>query len=74
MAQWVKYPTVVAWVAMESQVQSPAQLQWVKGSAVATAMTWVTAVAQIQSLAQNFQISWIQLWKKKKLIEDKKAL
>ena len=36
MAQWVKDPTVVAWVAVEVQVGSPAER--VKGSGVAAAV------------------------------------
>ena len=60
MAQWVKNPTAAAQVTMEVQVQSPAWHSglkgWVKGSGIAS------AVAQIQSLAQelqNFHMQWV---------------
>ena len=49
VVQWVKNLTAAAWVDAETWVQSlPCPLQWVKGSGVAP------AVAQIQSLAQEF--------------------
>ena len=47
MAQWVKKPAAAARVTMEVGVQSPARCSGLKGSSVAT------AVAQIQSLAQE---------------------
>ena len=55
MAQWIKNLTSVAQVAVEVQVQSPAQCSGLKGwgiSAVAVAaVALVTAVAWIHSLA-----------------------
>lgn len=55
VAPWVKNPTSVALVAMEAQVQFPSLVQWVKGSSAATAVTQVTAAAQIESLAWELQ-------------------
>ena len=37
MAQWVKNPTVVAWVAVEVQGLIPGPVKWVKVSRVAAA-------------------------------------
>ena len=54
----------MAQVAAEVQVLSPLGRR-VKGSSVAAA-AWVTAVAQIQSLAQNFHMLWVWPLEKKK--------
>ena len=53
MAQWVKNLTTTAQIPEEVQIQSPTLAQWVKGSGTASAVASVTAVAQIQSLAQE---------------------
>ena len=53
VAPWVKNPAAEAWVTGEMQVCSLVQLQWVKGSSIAPAATQVTAMAWIQSLAQE---------------------
>ena len=37
MAQWVKNPTVAAQIAARGAGLDPAQVQWVKGSGIATA-------------------------------------
>ena len=52
MAQWVKNPVAAAWVTAEVRVRSPAQ--WVKGSGIAAAVTYATAVAWIQPLVREF--------------------
>ena len=54
MFQWVKNPAAMAWVAVEAQFQSLTPVQWVKGSGIAKAVVWVTAAAQIQSMAWEF--------------------
>ena len=51
VAQRVKDPTAVAWVAAEVQVQSPAKHSGLKGSGIATNTVEVAAVVRIQSLA-----------------------
>ena len=43
MVQWVKNPIAAAQVAVEVWVQSLAQVQWVRGSDVVTAMSSVLA-------------------------------
>ena len=35
VAQCIKNPNAVAWVAAEARVQSPGAVQWVKGSSIA---------------------------------------
>ena len=44
----------------------PAVAQWVKGSSVAAAVVQASAEAQIQSLAQEFHMLWMQPKNKKK--------
>ena len=58
---------------MEVRVQ-PSPTQWVKGSSIAAAMAWVTAEAQIQSLAQELPYAMGTAIKKKKSINDKSEL
>ena len=48
MVQWVKNPTVVGGSGGVDLV--PCLVQWVKGSGVAIAAVWVTAVPWIQCL------------------------
>ena len=43
MAQWVKNPTAMAWVAVEME----GLVQWVKGFGIAAAAVQVAAAAQI---------------------------
>ena len=53
MAQWVQKPSAAAPVAAETQVQSLAPCSGLKGSGIVTAVAWVTAAVQIQSLARE---------------------
>ena len=53
MAQWIQYLNAVAQVTVELQVWSLAFYHGLKGSGVAPVTAWVTAVAQIQFLAQE---------------------
>ena len=74
MAQWVKYLTPVAWVPAEAQVQSPAQCSELRIQRCCRCSA-VTAVAQIQSLAQELPYaagSTIKLKKRKEkeMIKD----
>ena len=50
----------------------PAVAQWVKGSSVAAAVVQASAEAQIQSLAQEFHMLWMQPKNKKKKEKKKK--
>ena len=59
LAQWLN-PTTVAWVAVETRVQSLAQCGGLKESGVSTAVAQVTAVAQIQTLAWELANSQIE--------------
>ena len=42
----------------------PGPAQWVKGSGIATAAVWITALAQIQCLAQEVPHTVVQSLKK----------
>ena len=52
MAQWVKNSTAVTQVTEEADSIFGME-RWVKGAGIATTVAQVTAVAQIQSLAQE---------------------
>ena len=56
MAQWVKNPTVMAWAAVEWQVQSPAQPSGLKDPVLLQPWCWLADVAWIQSLAWETSI------------------
>ena len=71
MAQWVKNPTVAAQIAARGAGLDPAQVQWVKGSGIATAAVQVTVVAQIQHWPRNFYMLQVQPFKKKKKVRGK---
>lgn len=45
MTPWVKNSTAVAWVTVEARIPSPGQAQWVQGSRVATAVSWIQSPA-----------------------------
>ena len=47
MVQWVKNLTAVAQVAVEAQVQSPAQCSGLKDPTVAAAMVYPTVAAAV---------------------------
>ena len=66
MVQWVKNLTAVA--------QFAAEVQWVKGSGIATAVVQVAAVAWIPSLAQELPLAMgVATKKKKKQKKQKKT-
>ena len=53
MAQWVRNPTAVAWMAEEVWVQPPAW-EWAKGSSV-----------RFNPWPRNFHMLWAGPWEKK---------
>ena len=55
---------------MEALVQSLAQFQGVRYQALATAVAWVAAPAQIQSLAQELLYAMGELKKEKKIYKE----
>ena len=51
MVQWGRNVTTAAQVTVEAWVPPPAQMQWVKGSSIAAAVTYTTNMVWILSLA-----------------------
>ena len=67
VAQWVKNPTAAAQSAVKVWVRSPTWQNRLKGSGVATAAAWVTAVAQSHSpWPENLHRPWCGHEKKRK--------
>ena len=74
VAQWVKNPTAAAWVVLEAQGLIPSPGKWVKGASTATTKAQVTAVAQIQSLAQELPYAMGVAIQKKSLNGKKRRI
>ena len=73
MAQWVKNLTAATSVTARGVGSAPGLAQQVKGSGVATAASWVTAVARIQFLAWELPYAvGAAIKKKKKLSKNPK--
>ena len=65
VVQWVKNLTAVAWATVE--------VQWIKGSGIATAVVQVAAAARIQSLAWELpHAASAAINKKRKIVQVKK--
>ena len=60
MAQWVKNPTAVAWIAAEVQIQPPAQHSGLKDKVLLH--LWIG----VNPWPGNFHMLWVQPFKKKK--------
>lgn len=65
VAQWVKNPTTVAWVAAEVWVRSLALQSGLENGAAA--VLWVAAVAQVQSLAWELHTVGAAIKRRKKI-------